>query len=152
MARLAVTARWALLPQVMTGSAAVLLVAIQFGALAGQRPEPVEQMADLVRQHRTAGERVGEYEVFVRNLVFYTRFRHEPLYDEARALDFLKSPERILLVVGPADLQRLEAVSGISTKTLGEVRYLDTANVRLRTLLNPIPEQDVERVLLVTNR
>ena len=149
---LAATRRWTLLPQVMTGSAAALLVAIQFGAIAGQRPEPVEQMADLVRTHRTAGERVGEYEVFVRNLVFYTGFRQEPLYDEARALDFLKSPDRVLLVVGPSDLQRLEAISGVATTTLGEVRYLDTANIRLRTLLNPIPDQDVERVLLVTNR
>jgi hypothetical protein len=36
--------------------------------------------------------------------------------------------------------------------TLGEVRYLNTANIRLRTLLSPMPEQDLDTVLLVTNQ
>jgi len=32
------------------------------------------------------------------------------------------------------------------------VQYLNTANVRLRTLISPLPEQDLERVLLVANK
>jgi 4-amino-4-deoxy-L-arabinose transferase-like glycosyltransferase len=152
IAWLAASRRWHRLPAVMTGCAAALLLAMQFGALAGIRPEPVEQMASLVREHRTSGQPVGEYQVFVRNLVFYTRFRQEELFDEALALDFLKSPEPVLLVVSAVDLPRLTAISGVTTRTLGQVQYLDTANIRLRTLLNPIPEQDLETVLLVTNR
>lgn len=140
------------LPVVATICAALVLLAVQFGALAGVRPEPVEQMAALVAQHRTSGEPVGVYQAFVRNLVFYTRSRHIDLFDEGLALDFLKSPGRVLLVVRAVDLPRLETVSGVKTRSLGEVRYLNSTNVRLRTLISPLPEQDVERVLLVTNR
>jgi hypothetical protein len=49
-------------------------------------------------------------------------------------------------------LQRLETISGMKMRPLGAVQYLDTASVRLRTLLFPMPEQDLETVYLVTNR
>lgn len=149
---LAHTRRWHALAPLGAACAAVVLLSVQFGALAGVRPEPVEQMAALLLQHRTAAEPVGAYDVLVRNLVFYTRIRQVDLFDEGLALDFLQSSERVLLVVRAADLPRLETVSGVKTRPLGEVRYLDTANVRLRTLISPLPEQDVERVLLVTNK
>ena len=152
LAWIAVSRRWRRLPGTATICAAALLLSIQFGALAGTRPEPVEQMADLIRTSRASGEPVGTYQVFVRNLVFYTRFKRVDLFDEGRALEFLQSPDRILLVVRAPDLPRLEAISGITTRTLGRVRYLNAANVRLRTLLAPIPAQDLETVLLVTNR
>jgi 4-amino-4-deoxy-L-arabinose transferase-like glycosyltransferase len=144
--------QWHRLPAMATMCAAVLLLSMQFGALAGMRPEPVEQMAALVRAHRTSDEPVGTYQVFVRNLVFYTRFKQVELFDEGLALDFLKSPGRVLLVVRATDLQRLGAISGVTVRALGQVQYLDTANVRLRTLVSPIPGQDLETVLLVTNR
>jgi 4-amino-4-deoxy-L-arabinose transferase-like glycosyltransferase len=149
---LAAAHRWQRLPLVATISAALVLLSVQFGALAGVRPEPVEQMAALVAQHRMSGEPVGVYQAFVRNLVFYTRLKQVDLFDEGLALDFLKSPGRVLLVVRAVDLPRLETVSGVKTRPLGEARYLNTTNVRLRTLISPIPNQDVETVLLVTNR
>jgi len=149
---IAASRQWRRLAPVAAACAALVLLAVQFGALAGVRPEPVEQMAALVAQHRRAGEPVGAYNVFVRNLVFYTRFRQADLFDEGVALDFLKSPQRVLLVVRESDLPRLETISGIHTTRLGDVRYLDTANIRLRTLISPLPAQDVERVLLVANR
>ena len=152
LAWIAASRQWRRLPAVATICAAVLLLSMQFGALAGVRPEAVEQMAALVRAHRTSDERVGTYQVFVRNLVFYTRFKQVDLFDEGLALDFLKSPERVLLVVRTADLPRLEAISGITARPLGKVQYLNTASLRLRTLVSPIPEQDLETVLLVTNR
>jgi hypothetical protein len=40
----------------------------------------------------------------------------------------------------------------VSLTTLGRVRYLNTANLKFRTLLWPLPDQDLETVLLVTNR
>lgn len=144
--------RWHLLPGHLAVCAAALMMAVQFGALAGVRPEPVEEMAALVRTHGVAGEPVGTYQVFVRNLVFYRRARTIDLFDEGRALDFIKSPTRSLLVVRAVDLPRLEAIAGTTTRRLGEVRYLNTVNIRLRTLLAPIPEQDLETVLLVANR
>lgn len=149
---LALSGRWRRLPVVMAVSAAALLLSVQFGALAGVRPEPVERMAALVAAERTAGEPVGEYQAFVRNLVFYTGHRHVELYDESRALDLLRSPERVLLVVRASDLARLESISGVSARRLGQVEYLNTANIRLRTLLAPIPQQDLETVLLVSNK
>lgn len=152
LAAMALTRRWHLLPEVATGCAAALMLSVQFGALAGIRPEPVEEMTALVAAQRTQSEPVGQYQVFVRNLVFYAGFKQEELYDEARALDFVKSPQRVLLVVREADLPRLESVAGVSLMRLGQVRYLNTANLKLRTLLWPLPDQDLETVLLVTNR
>ncbi len=152
LAGTAMSRRWQMLPAIATGCAAAVVLSAQFGALVGIRPEPVEQMAALVAAQRTQSEPVGEYQVFVRNLVFYAGFTQEELYDEARALDFLKSPQRVLLVIREADLPRLESVAGVSLTRLGEVKYLNAANLKLRTLLWPLPDQDLETVLLVTNR
>jgi 4-amino-4-deoxy-L-arabinose transferase-like glycosyltransferase len=152
LAWLATTKRWQSLPTTMASCATVLWLSLQFGALAGAGTEPVEQVADLIRMHRQSGEPVGAYQVLERNLVFYTRMKQVDLIDEGRALDFLKSPERVLLVVRDTDLSRLESIGGITAKRLGEVQYLNTASVRLRTLISPLPGQDLERVLLVSNR
>ncbi|HEX2459040.1 MAG TPA: glycosyltransferase family 39 protein [Vicinamibacterales bacterium] len=152
LAWLATTGRWQSLPTTMASCATVLWLSLQFGALAGAGTEPVEQVADLIRMHRQSGEPVGAYQVLERNLVFYTRVKQVDLIDEGRALDFLKSPERVLLVVRDTDLSRLESIGGITAKRLGEVQYLNTASVRLRTLISPLPEQDLERLLLVANR
>jgi 4-amino-4-deoxy-L-arabinose transferase-like glycosyltransferase len=152
LASLAATARWTRLPVILTSCAVVLLLSIQFGSLAGRRPEPVEEMATLIRAHRSGNEPVGAYQVFVRNLVFYTRFKHVELFDVHRALEFMKSRDRVLLVVAMDDLTRLQMISGVAMKPLGAVQYLDPANIRLRTLLWPMPAQDLEIVFLVTNR
>jgi len=152
LAWVAISRQWTRLPAIATTCAALLLLTFQFGALAGARPEPVEHMAALVRAHRAANEPVGTYQAFVRNLVFYTQFKNVDLYDEGVALDFLKSPERVLLVMRAADLPRLQAIAGVPVRAIAELQYLNTAGVRLRTLLSPIPEQDFETVLLVTNR
>jgi hypothetical protein len=152
LAWLAATRTWRLLPAVATTCAATLLLAVQFGALAGIRPEPVEQVAALVSAHRSGDMPVGTYQVFARNLGFYTGAAQRDLFNEGLALDFLTSPQQVLLVVRATDLPRLEAISGITTRRLGQVQYLNMANIRLRALLAPIPEQDVETVLVVSNR
>jgi 4-amino-4-deoxy-L-arabinose transferase len=144
--------QWRRLPAVAAVSAALLLLSLQFGALVGTRPEPVERMAALVRENRHGNEPVGTYQAFVRNLVFYTRFKHVELYDEGVALTFLKSPERVLLVLRAADLPRLQAIAGVPVRPIAQLQYLNAAAVRLRTVLSPIPAQDFETILLVTNR
>jgi hypothetical protein len=144
--------RWQMLPGVAASCAVALLMCVQFGALSGQRPEAVEQMTALIAANRPAGEPVGEYQVFVRNLVFYAGYKQEELFDEARALDFVKSPQRVLLVIRESDLPRLESIAATTLTRLGQVRYLNTNNIKLRTLLWPLPAQDLETVLLVTNR
>jgi hypothetical protein len=132
--------------------AALILLAIQFGALAGHRPEPVEAMAALVRTHHTGGEAVGVHHVFVRNLIFYTHVRTEDLFNDDRATAFMRSAERVLMVVRDEDLARLQTVAGVTMTTLGEVRYFNTANIKLRSLVAPDPARDIQRILLVTNR
>jgi 4-amino-4-deoxy-L-arabinose transferase-like glycosyltransferase len=143
---------WERLPVVLATCAALALLATQFGAFAGVRPEPVERMAALVAQHRTALESVGEYQVFVRNLIFYSRFSQTELFAEDQAVHFMRSPERVLMVVRDIDLPHLEMLSGVAMRRLGQVRYVNTANLKLRQLLQPMPEDDVQTVLLVANR
>ena len=144
--------RWTRLPGVVAACSAALLLIVQFGALAGRRPEAVEQMAALVHANRIANEPVGEYQVFVRNLVFYLGFQQKELFDEAAAREFVQSPEPVLLVVRRGNVEALQAAAGVTLRTLGEVSYLNTANLKIRSLLAPDPARDVERVLLVTNR
>jgi hypothetical protein len=152
LGRVAARGALAQIPLIMPACAAVMLVALQFGMLSGRRPEAVEQMASLVREHRTRGERVGEYHVFVRNLVYYTGFRQEFLANDSLATEFIRSPERVLIVVRDRDLSKLEALAGVATRRLGEVRYFNTANIKLRSLFAPNPDEDIQRVLLVSNR
>jgi 4-amino-4-deoxy-L-arabinose transferase-like glycosyltransferase len=109
-------------------------------------------LAALVAANRRANEPVGTYQAFVRNLVFYTRFKHIELYDEGVALNFLKSPERVLLVTRARDLPRLQSIAGVSVRPIAQLQYLNAAGVRLRTVLSPLPEQDFETIVLVTNR
>jgi 4-amino-4-deoxy-L-arabinose transferase-like glycosyltransferase len=136
----------------MPACAAIMLVALEFGVFAGRRPEPVEEVASLVRKERTANERVGVYDVFGRNLVFYLGFKQDVIGSEQHAADFLRVPDRVMLVVRDADLPKIEAAAGIRVRRLGEVRYFNTGNIKLRSLLVPDPEREIQRVVLVSNR
>jgi 4-amino-4-deoxy-L-arabinose transferase-like glycosyltransferase len=152
---LAITAArrsWRWLPAVMVGCAAVLLLTLQFGAFAGRRPEAVEQMAALIHANRFGGESIGEYETFVRNLPFYTRLKQVPVIDDQGAKAFLDSTDRVFLVVNRRDYERLKAVANRPLNVIGEVTYWNTAGVRLRTLLLPLPEEDLDTVMLISNR
>ena len=152
LAGIAATSSWRLLPVGAGIAGALVLVSVWFGALVGNRPEPVEQMAALIQSHRSAGEPIGVLDVFTRNLVFYTRSPQLQLYGVEQASTFLKSPQRVLLVLRSADVPAVAAASGFAPRTLGETRYLNTANIRLRTLLRPDPTDEIELVSLVTNR
>jgi 4-amino-4-deoxy-L-arabinose transferase-like glycosyltransferase len=152
LAVIAVTATWRLLPIASSVAGVVVLVSVWFGALAGNRPEPVEQMAALIRSQRTAQEQIGVLRVFTRNLGFYTGVPRTELFDVEQARNFVHSPQRVLLVLRSTDRQAVETASGLTLKTLGEIRYLNTANIRLRTLLRPDPASEVELISLVTNQ
>jgi 4-amino-4-deoxy-L-arabinose transferase-like glycosyltransferase len=143
---------WRRLPAVMAIAAAVLLLTVQFGAFAGKRPEAVEEIAAMIHANRFGGEPIGEYETFVRNLPFYTHLRQVPIADDTAAITFLKSDRRVFLVLHQDDLERLKTLSNVPLKTIGTVTYWNTAAVRLRTLLAPLPEQDLDTVVLVSNR
>jgi 4-amino-4-deoxy-L-arabinose transferase-like glycosyltransferase len=144
--------RFAHLAALLPVSAAITLLAIQSSTLSGPRPEAVEEMAALVRANRTAGERIGAHHVFVRNLIFYTGLAQADLFSDDLAMRFMRSPDRVLMVVRDADLRRLEEAAGIRMRELGSVRYFNTANLKFRALILPDPERDIQRVLLVSNR
>jgi 4-amino-4-deoxy-L-arabinose transferase-like glycosyltransferase len=152
LAWIAGSQRWPRLPADAAICGALLLLAVQFGALAGARPEPVERLAVLIEANRTNNEPVGTYQAFVRNLVFYTRVRQTDLFTEGLALDFITSPNRVLLVTRETDVPRLESITGMPLRRLARIRYLNAAGVRLRTILAPIPAQDFETIVLVSNR
>ena len=80
------TARGARLPAITTCCAAALLLAVQFGALAGRAARSrSKQMAALVRSAPDVpASRSASYQVFVRNLVFYTRFKQVELCSTRR--------------------------------------------------------------------
>jgi len=148
----ALTRRWTALPGLLMFSAALSLSSIQLLILPGGRPDAVEQMAAMVRVHRSGTERVAPYRVFTRNLVFYTGIAQDEIFSDEQANAFLTSPDRVLMVVRPADLARLTGLPGQPIRTLGQVEYVNTADIRLRTLLAPDPAAIRETVLLVTNR
>lgn len=152
LALTAAAGAWRRLPVVMTISAAALLLTVQFGAFAGKRPEAVEEIAAMIHANRLGGEPVGDYEAFVRNLPFYTRLPQKPIYDDAGALTFLKSDQRVFLVLRQRDLERLKTIGNVPLNTIGKVTYWNTAAVRLRTLLAPLPDEDLDTVVLVSNR
>jgi 4-amino-4-deoxy-L-arabinose transferase-like glycosyltransferase len=152
LAATALSRAWRRLPAVMAVGAAVLLLTVQFGAFAGKRPEAVEEVAALIHANRLGGEPIGEYETFVRNLPFYTRIRQSPIYDDAGAVSFLKSDSRVFLVLHQHDLERLKTITNVPLTTLGQVTYWNTAGVRLRTILQPLPDQDLDTVVVVSNR
>ncbi|MGE0591300.1 MAG: ArnT family glycosyltransferase [Vicinamibacterales bacterium] len=149
--RLAIRQAWRELPVTVALASAALVLAAQLGLLTGARPSAVEEMATLVEAHRTGGEAVGQYQVFVRNLVFYTGRRHEDLFDEQRAIDFVRRPERVLLVVRARDRAVLERASGVPLHPLASVGYFNRAALRVGAILQPDLSRDVETVLLVTN-
>jgi hypothetical protein len=136
----------------MALSSAALLLTLQFGAFAGKRPEAVEEIAAMIHANRLGGEPIGAYNAFVRNLPFYTRIQQQQIIDDNGAIGLLRSNERVFLVVGRSDFERLKTISGVPLKTIGQVTYWNTAGVRLRTLLEPLPEQDLDTVMLVSNR
>jgi 4-amino-4-deoxy-L-arabinose transferase-like glycosyltransferase len=148
---IALTERWHLLQIVGPIAAAALLLAYQFGALAGRRPEAVEQMAALVQAHRSADEPVCIYNVFVRNLTFYTHTKLVQAFDADQAAQLARLPGRVLFVAKSDDVKAIESALGTALQTLGQVQYVNSANLRVRTLVDPDPSEQVT-VLLVANR
>jgi 4-amino-4-deoxy-L-arabinose transferase-like glycosyltransferase len=152
LAGIAVLRAWERLPAMMAISSAALLLTVQFGAFAGKRPEGVEQIAAMIHANRSGGEAIGAYETFVRNLPYYTHLKQVPITDDASALTFLNSTDRVFLVLNRRDVDRLATLVGRPLNVIGQVTYWNTAGVRLRTLLAPSREQDLDTVVLISNR
>jgi 4-amino-4-deoxy-L-arabinose transferase-like glycosyltransferase len=152
LAIIALRQAWTALPLASAAAATALLLGLQFCVLAPGRPAAVERMAAFVTAHRTAGEPLGSLHAFTRNLIFYTGLKQLDLVDVEGARRFLASDGRVLVVLLERDLAAVTAATPHAPRTLARVRYFNTANLRLRTLLRPEPDAELESVVLVTNR
>jgi hypothetical protein len=88
----------------------------------------------------------------VRNLIFYTGIRQQDLWNEDELVKFLARPDRVLAVIEEGELNRVRHERGLHARTIASVAYFNESGIRLRTLLQPEPARDIQRVLLVTNR
>ncbi len=105
-------------------------------------------------EHRTEGEEVGTYGVFVRNLVFYSRVKTVDVITDEQAQS-LSGADR----TAPSSCSRARS-SSASSVSEGVTRaaaspslsYFNQAGVRVGTLLSPDPARDLTQVVLVSNR
>jgi 4-amino-4-deoxy-L-arabinose transferase len=152
LAIVALRRAWTALPLTMAAAAAALLVGLQFSVLAPGRPDAVERIASFVTAHRAADEPIGSLHALTRNLIFYTGLPQLDLVDTDGARRFMATDGRVLVVLLERDLAAV--ASGLPTppRVLARVRQLNTANLRLRSLINPDPAIELETIVLVANR
>lgn len=149
---LAWTRRPAWLPLGIASASVATLLSVHYSVYSAAGIEPVQKMAVVFREHWPGATASGTYRVFVRNLVFYTGIKQTDLNDLGELREFLSRPDRVLAVAREEDLDRLQAEHGLAPTRLERVTYFNPAGVRLRTLLSPDPENDLETVWLVSNR
>ena len=138
-------------PRAVAAASVVVTLGAYFVILTAPGPDPVERMAVMVSEAQRDDEPYGRHAVFNRNLVFYTRQAHVELPILQAAEDFLRSPDPVLGVLLAEDVRRLQA-RGVRLTHLGEVSYLNTGNLKPRTLFDPDPAIHLQRVQLVSNR
>ena len=149
---LAGSRRWS--PTVVGAAAAAAVVVFETAMLAPGRPEPVEVIARVVREHNGLSP-VCACGALARSLTFYTeRKTYLAATDQgdASVLEFLTRDQRLFAAVDAPVLARVEASLGRRFPRLAEVRYL-SGNVRQQpaTLLNPDPGL-VQHIILVTTQ
>lgn len=142
------TSGWRSAPGMLAFSTAIVCAVLPYGVLSAAQDSTVVQMADRVRAAYQPGEAIGTYQVFVRNLVFYTGIKHTNIAHDEHLLDWLSHNERALVVMQHADADRLEA-GGLEMQRLAELPYFNEGAIRVRMLLWPEPTTDIDKVVLV---
>mgnify|MGYP001291983935 CR=1 FL=1 len=144
--------RPAWLPVGIAAASVATLLSLPSSIYSAEGMGPVQKMAAVFRMHWPGASASGTYRVFVRNLVFYTGVKQTDLTTLEDLRDFLARPERVLVVSSEDDLRQLAAIHGVTPRRLEQVTYFNPSGVRLRTLLSPDPEKDLETVWLVSNQ
>ena len=142
---------WRLPAAGLTGAMILTTLGAHHVLLASPGPAPVQRMAALVAEARTGNEPYGRHRVFDRNLVYYTRSPYVELATLEAAREFLQAPERVLCVLLEEDAALLER-DGLRLRRLGGVSFLNTGGLTLRALIDPDPERELRRAVLVANR
>jgi hypothetical protein len=128
------------------------LLALHFSILTPSRPSAVEKTASAIHQLRQANEPLGVAGVFVRNLPFYTGLRQTNIVNDDQAVNFLQSSGRVMCVLTDKQLDRLEARLGRTFSRLFSSTYFNTANIRIRSLINPDAGRVIQTVLVIANK
>ena len=128
------------------------LLALHFSVLTPSRPSAVEKTASAIHQLRQANEPLGVAGVFVRNLPFYTGLRQTNIVNDDQAVNFLQSSGRVMCVLTDKQLDRLEARLGRTFLRLFRTTYFNTANIRIRSLIDPDAGRVIQTVLVVANK
>lgn len=142
------TSGWRSAPGVLALSTAITFAVLPYGVLSDAEHSTVVQMAHRVRDAYRPGDAVGTYQVFVRNLVFYTGLKQTDIIHDEHLEDWLAGHERTLVVMQAEDADRLER-GGLAMERLGELPYFNEGGLRVRMLLWPDPATDIEKVVLV---
>jgi 4-amino-4-deoxy-L-arabinose transferase-like glycosyltransferase len=154
---------WRRVPVAIAIAAVAFILVMRYVIVDLPDLDPVEFMAGRVLAHRSAGERVASYRVFVRNLIFYTHVKQDTLYVEDDLVKFLDTPDRVLCVLRADDLRRLEetarrpgagrlAAVMPGVKRLDTITYFDPATAKIGALISPDPAKDQQTAVLVSNR
>jgi hypothetical protein len=143
------TGAWRSAPGALAFASAISFAVLPYGVLAPARESTVVQMADLVRKARGAEDvAIGTYQVFVRNLVFYSGLKHTDIVHDEHLHSWLAGQRRALVVMQQADADRLEA-GGLRMERLAALPYFNEGVIKMRALLWPDPATDLETVVLV---
>lgn len=143
---------WRALPLTLAAAAAVSLPALRFGVFPPAGADGVRQMSRLIDEAKGSGAALTTYNVFVRNLVFYTRSEQVEVYSDAQLRDFLIRPDRVLAVLPAAVAERIAQEPGVRVSRVADLVYFNAGALRVGTALAPDPGRDLERIVLVTNR
>ena len=142
------TGAWRSAPGMLAVSTAITFALLPYGVLSAAEDSTVVQMAERVRSVYRHGDAIGTYQVFVRNLVFYSGLKHTDIIHDEHLTDWLDKNPRALLVMHASDADRLQN-AGLRMQRLGELPYFNDGAIRLRMLLWPDPASDLDRVVLV---
>ena len=141
------TGAWRSAPGMLAFATAIAFAVLPYGAVASSTHSPVVQMADRINAAYQPGDAIGTYKVFVRNLAFYTHRQHTDIIHDVHFRDWLVQHQHVLVIMPADDADRLEK-SGWKMQRLAERRYFNEGALKVRMLLWPEPETDLERVVL----
>jgi 4-amino-4-deoxy-L-arabinose transferase-like glycosyltransferase len=142
------TRAWRAAPAVLALAAGITFAVLPYGILAMPRDSAVWRMAQMVRAANRDAQLVGTYRVFVRNLIFYTGLKQADVINDDHLMAFAADNPGALVLLPIEDVERLERERGLRFERLGQLRYLDEGQIKVGTLLEPNPAQDLKTVVL----
>jgi hypothetical protein len=135
-------------PAGLAVATAIAFAALPYAVWPAAADASVRKMADMVRAAHTGNEVIGTYDVFVRNLVFYSGIVHTDIINDDHLREWLASHGRALIVMPASDADRLERLSWLTFERVGALPYFDDGSLRVGTLLWPDPANDLDTVVL----